>query len=151
MKKLIFLILVISSSVFGQTVNRYEAEMVKNPNKGGKDTREVNAVLIFDKDALKIDSRRKNETFKDLKYSDIKYVEHSYSKSPLSTDTTKVLILAMFTGGLPLFYRQEEKHWLTILSKNDFVVLKIENDNYRLLKMEFMVRDFDIININENR
>ena len=59
MKKLIFLILVLAPAVFSQTVPRYEAEMLKNPNKGGKDTREVNAVLAFEKDALKITSRRR--------------------------------------------------------------------------------------------
>jgi hypothetical protein len=151
MKKIIFLILILAQAAFAQTVNRYEAELLKNPNKGGKDTREVNAVLIFEKDVLRINSRRKNETFRELKYSDIKYVEHSYSKTPQATVATRAAILALFTGGLPLFYGQEEKHWLTILTENEFVVLKIENDNFRLLKMEFLVRDFDLININESR
>jgi len=151
MKKIIFLILILSQAALAQTVNRYEAEILKNPNKGGKDTREVNAVLIFEKDVLRIDSRRKKETFKELKYSDMKYVEHSYSKMPQSSLATRAAILALFTGGSPLFYRQEEKHWLTILTENDFVVLKIENDNFRLLKMEFLVRKFDLVNVNENR
>ena len=145
------MILILSQSVLAQTVNRYEAEMVKNPNKGGKDTRQVNAVLIFEKDTLIINSRRRNEAFKQFKYSDIKYIEHSFSKTPLSTIATRSIILSLFTGGLPLFYKPEEKHWLTILTENEFVVLKIENDNFRLLRMEFLVRDFDIVNVNEDR
>ena len=152
MRKLIFLFLILSSSVAAaaQSVSRYEAEMLKNPNKGGKDTREVNAVMIFEKDVLKIDSRRKKETFKEIKYSDIKYVEHSFSRKPLSTLITRSTILTLLLADA-LYERQPERHWLTLLMENDFVVLKIENDNFRLLKMEFMVRDFDIININEDR
>jgi hypothetical protein len=151
MKKLIFFMLILSQIAFAQnTPNKYEAEMLKNPNRGGKDTREVNAVLVFEKDVLKIISRRKNETFKEYKYSEIKYVEHSYSKTPFMTTATKAAILTVLTG-FPLFYSENEKHWLTILTENDFTVLKVENDNYRLLKMEFLVRDFDLINVNENR
>jgi hypothetical protein len=151
MKKLIFFMLILSQIAFAQTApNKYEAEMLKNPNRGGKDTREVNAVLVFEKDVLKIISRRKNETFKEYKYSEIKYVEHSYSKTPFMTTATKAAILTVLTG-FPLFYSENEKHWLTILTENDFTVLKVENDNYRLLKMEFLVRDFDLINVNENR
>jgi hypothetical protein len=151
MKKMILVILILSQFTFAQVLlNRYEVEILKNPNKGGKDTREVNAVLEFEKDSLKIYSRRKKETFKEYKYTDIKYIEHSFSKTPLATAATKAAIWGLLTG-LPLFYSQNEKHWLAILTENDFTVLKIENDNFRLLKNEFMIRDFDVININEDR
>lgn len=151
MKKILFLVLVFAQTAFAQNlVNRYEVEIMKNPNKGGKDTREVNAVLSFEKDSVKIISRRKNEVFKEFKYSEIDYVEHSYSKRPFMTSATKAAILTLATG-LPIFYGQEEKHWLTLLSDNDFVVMKVENDNFRLLRMEFAVRKFDVITINEDR
>ena len=148
---LIFLILILSSVAAAQTVSRYEVEMLKNSDKGSKDTREINSVLIFEKESIRIDSRRKKETFKEIKYSDIKYVEHSYSQAPEFTDSTRDLVLAMFTGGWTFLLRKPEKHWVTILSEKDFVVLKVENDNYRLIKMEFLVRDFEVMNVNENR
>lgn len=132
------------------TPNRYEAEMLKNPNDGGKDTREVNALLIFEKDALKIVSRRKKEVYREFKYSAIKYLEHSYSRSPLPAPLTRSRILSVLLSD-PLLFPQKEKHWLTILSEDDFAVLKIENDNYRLIKMEFLVRDLDLRNVNEDR
>jgi hypothetical protein len=150
MRKIIFIFLILSQIAFAQTsARRYEAELVKNPNKGGKDTREVNAVLVFEKDVLKIISRRKKEVFKEFNYADIKYVEHSYSKTPFFTSTTRALILTMLTG-LPIFFGEQEKHWLTVVTENDFAVLKIENDNFRLLKMEFVIRKLEIENINEN-
>ena len=151
MKKIILLIFILSQIAFAQSsLNRYEVEILKNPNKGGKDTREVNAVLEFEKDTLKVYSRRKKETFKEFNYSDVKYVEHSYSKTPFMSAATKAAFFAVLTG-LPLFYSENEKHWLTLVTDKDFVVLKIENDNFRLLKNEFMIRNFDVININENR
>lgn len=141
----------LSQAAFAQlTVNRYEAEMLKNPNSGGKDTREVNAILVFEKDALKITSRRKKEVFKEFKYSDIKYIEHSFSKTPVPSVFTRSRIWGVLFPELTLIPRKE-KHWLTILTEEDFVVLKIENDNYRLLKMEFLVRDLDLIELNEDR
>lgn len=152
MKKIIFLILLLSQAAFAQlTVNRYEAEMLKNPNKDGKDTREVNAVLVFEKDALKITSRRSRETFKEYKYSDIKYVEHSFSKMPQPSIFSRSRLLTGILLSDPLLFPRKEKHWLTILTEEDFVVLKIENDNYRLLKMEFLVRDLDLVELNEDR
>jgi len=150
MTKLIFLILMFAAPVWAQTAPRYEVEMLKNPNKGGKDTREVNAVLVFEKETLKITSRRKPEIFKEFKYADIKYVEHSFSKYPLPSAISRSRILSLLFAD-PFLYPRNEKHWLTILSENDFAVLKIENDNYRLLRMEFLVRDFELIEVNEDR
>lgn len=150
MKKIIFLLLVISQIALAQSAPKFEAEVLKNPNKGGKDTREVNAVMIFEKGSVVIKSRRKNEIFKEFKYSEIKNVEHSYSKSPLLSNSTKSVVWAVLLNN-PFTLMREEKHWLTILTENDFVVLKIENDNFRLLRMEFAVRNFDVININEDR
>lgn len=152
MKKIIFLILILSQMTFAQiSLNRYEVETLINPNKGGKDTREVNAVLVFEKDSVKIISRRKkNLVYKDFNLRDIKYVEHSYSKTPFMSAATKAAFLTILTG-LPLFYSENEKHWLTLVTGNAFAVLKVENDNFRLLKNEFMIREFDVININENK
>ena len=128
------------------SVSRYETELLSNPNKGQKDTREVNAVLIFENDVVKIVSRRSLQIFKQFKYSEIKTVEHSFSKSPFYSDDSRQLILAAL-----FWYEKKEKHWLTLQGENDFAVLKIENDNYRLIKMEFKVRKFEIENINENK
>ena len=152
MKKILFLILILSQMTFAQvSLNRYEVETLINPNKGGKDTREVNAVLVFEKDSVKIISRRKkNLVYKDFNFKDIKYVEHSYSKTPFMSAATKAAFFTILTG-LPLFYSENEKHWLTLVTGNDFAVLKVENDNFRLLKNEFMIRDFDVVNLNENK
>lgn len=133
-----------------QNAPRYEAELMKNANKGGKDTREVNAVMIFEKDVLIIKSRRKEQVFKEFRYNKIDFVEHSYSKGWVLSDNTKAAILGVLLG-FPAWRANEEKHWITILTDDDFAVLKVENDNFRLLKNEFIIRKIPLQNINEDR
>jgi hypothetical protein len=154
MKKFIlfsFLVLAQAGFVCGQaSPNRYEAELLKNPNPGRKDTREVNAVVIFEKDSIKIFSRRKDEVFKEFPYQKIKYVEHSFSKNLLFSSRTSPALLLLFPT-LAALSSGKEKHWLTVVGEDDFAVLKIENDNYRLIKNEFIIRNLDIFNVNEDR
>lgn len=133
-----------------QNASLYEAELLSNPNKGGKDTREVNAVLVFEKDSVKVISRRSKQVFKEFGYKEIKTVEHSFSKNPFMTDDTREMILLALSGA-SLWLQKEEKHWLTIVGESDFAVLKIENDNYRLIKNEFSIRKFAVVNINEDK
>ncbi len=152
MKKLVFLILILSQMTFAQvSLNRYEVEVLMNPNKGGKDTREVNCVMIFEKDSVKINSRRaKDKIYKDFNFKDLKYIEHSFSKTPFITAAAKTALITLMTG-FPVYFGGKEKHWLTLVTDKDFVVMKIENDNFRLLKNEFMIRNFEVVNINEDR
>jgi hypothetical protein len=148
------LILLITDSAMGQaTPNRYEVEILKNPNAGRKDTREVNSVLIFEPDAVKIQSRRSNEIFKEFKYSDIKTAEHSYgSKQPFQMSKGTAIALSVLSG-MPLFLlaRNKDKHWLMVATDDDYAVLKIENDNYRMIRMEFIVKKVGIVDIDENK
>src|SRR4030095_13253237 len=107
MKRIIILTLVlhlIVASASGQTSpNRYEVEMLTNPNAGKKDTREVNAVLVFEKDGVKIQSRRSKEIFREFAYSDIRSVEHSSSKK-LPYQMSNRMAIALTGGtGMPLF------------------------------------------------
>ena len=156
MKRTIVLTLLlqfITTAAFGQSAsNRYEVELLKNPNAGKKDTREVNAVLIFEKDAIKIQSRRSREIFKEFRYSDIRSAEHSYSgKVPFRM--SKGTIALSVLSGMPLFLlaREKEKHWLMVATDDGYAVFKIENDNYRLIRMEFIVKKIGIVDIDEDR
>ena len=122
-----------------------------NPNAGKKDTREVNAVLMFEKDGIRIHSRRSKEIFKEFRYSDIRSAEHSYSKRfPFQNRTAMVLGVL---SGMSIFMmaREKEKHWLMVATDDDYAVLKIENDNYRLIRMEFVVKKVGIVDVDEGR
>ena len=157
MKRTIVLTLIfqlVVTSAFGQIAQRlYEVEILANPNAGRKDTREVNAVLIFEKDGVKIRSRRSSKIFKEFRYSDIRSAEHSYSRNPVFQTSNKTAIALSVLSGMSIFMlaRQKEKHWLMVATDDDYAVLKIENDNYRLIRMEFIVKKIGIVDIDENR
>ena len=157
MKRTIVLTLIlqfITTAALGQSApSQYEVELLMNPNAGKKDTREVNAVLIFEKDAIKIQSRRSREIFKEFQYSDIRSAEHSYSgKNPFRGSKAAAALGVL--GGMSLFLlatREKEKHWLMVATDDAYAVLKIENDNYRLIRMEFIVKKVGIEDIDEDR
>src|SRR6185436_17949520 len=94
-------------------ITRYEVEALKNPGAGGKDTREVNAVLIFENDTIKVQSRRSKEIFEELRISDIRAVEHSYSKKPIFSPVMAAAIAFSVVTLLPvfLFAIKKDKHW----------------------------------------
>lgn len=157
MKRTIVLALIIqftTAAAFAQTApNRYEVEILKNPNAGRKDTREVNSVLIFEKDAVRIESRRSGEIFKEFKYSDIKSAEHTYgSKQPFQMSRRGAIAMTLLTG-MPLFLlmRQKDRHWLVVATDEDFAVMKIENDNYRMIRMELVVKKVGVVDVDESR
>ncbi len=131
-----------------KTPNKYEVEILSNPTAGKKDTREVNSVIIFEADKLIIKSRRKDEVFKEFKYSDLKSAEHSYSKRPWVSQAA-VSAIATAVSGFPLWIGNDEKHWLTVIADGDFFVLKLENDNYRQIRAEFEIRKITVENIKE--
>lgn len=141
---------------FGQKqakINRYEVEILANPNPGKKDTREVNSVLMFEAESMKIRSRRTDEYFKEFKYSEIVSAEHSYTKRPFYSLSLGTTIALTALTGLPMFLlpRKKERHWLTIVTDTDFAVMKVENDNYRMLRNELIVRKISVIDVREDK
>src|SRR5215203_6947722 len=147
---LIFLLMTVAALGQG-ALNRYEVEWLTNPNAGKKDTREVNAVLIFEKDGIRIQSRRSREIFKEFRYSDIRSAEHSYSKRFPFQNRTAIALGVLSGLSILMMAREKEKHWLMVATDDDYAVLKIENDNYRLIRMELIVKKVGIVDIDENR
>ena len=50
-----------------------------------------------------------------------------------------------------LFAIKKDKHWLTVVAGENFAVLKIENDNYKLIRTEFIARNIPIVDIDERK
>ncbi|MCC6328586.1 MAG: hypothetical protein IT174_08720 [Acidobacteria bacterium] len=150
---LIGLLIHVPFSFAQEKVNRYEVEILANPNPGKKDTRQVNAVMMFEADSVKIRSRRTGKYFKEFKYTDIRSAEHSYSKKPFYSLSLGTTIALTALTGIPFFLlpRKKERHWLTIVTDNDFAVMKVENDNYRMIRNECIVLEIKIVDIREDK
>ncbi|HSK73116.1 MAG TPA: hypothetical protein VK892_15570 [Pyrinomonadaceae bacterium] len=154
MKKFIFVILLLAqvSSIFAQTSgNLYEVEILLSKGTGKRDTREVNAVVVFEKEKVKIKSRRGSEVFKEFNYSEITEVQHTFARSPKFKVSGKDVALTLLTGfPVFLFSQKKERNWVTILGNENFAVLKAENDNFRQLIAEFAVRKIKIVSQDED-
>ena len=111
MKKFIFVILLLAqvSSIFAQTSgNLYEVEILLSKGTGKRDTREVNAVVVFEKEKVKIKSRRGSEVFKEFNYSEISEVQHTFARSPKFKLSGKDVALTLLTG-FPAFLFSQAK------------------------------------------
>ena len=154
MKKLIIIALILAqfSFVFAQTSqNVYEVEIMISKGTGKRDSREVNAIVVFEKDSVKIQSRRKAEVYKEFKYSEITEVQHTFARSPRQKISGGDIALTVLTG-IPFFLLRgkKDRNWITILGNENFAILKAENDNYRQILAEFEVRKIKIVSQDED-
>jgi hypothetical protein len=117
----------------------YEVEVYRNE---GKDTREFNSILTFGDQSFKMVSSRDGTVYKEIKYTDIKAVEISYSPKPKYKSEIAQAILVSLD---PHYWAKKSNiRWLTVLTGNDFAVLKLEKDNHRLIKAEFGIRKIQV-------
>lgn len=153
MKKLLAaaILMLAQISFISAQSSTYEAEIMLPKGAGNRDTREVNAIVIFEKDTIIVKSRRSAEVYKTFKVAEISEVQHNFARSPKLKLSGRDVALSLLTG-FPafLFSRQKERNWVTILADGNFAVLKAENDNYRQLLAEFAVRKIKIVSHDED-
>jgi len=149
MKRSVFLLaifLVSAAAVFAQqNQRRYEAEMLRNE---GKDTREFNSIVTFGSESMKVVSSRDAAVYKEIKYADVKSAEISYSAFPqFGSEFARAILLALD----PHYWSQKpRKRWLTVMTGDDFLILKLEKDNYKLIKAELEIKKIKVEVISED-
>ncbi len=151
---IIFAVLVLALTTFGQSMSfqKYEVEILENRGLGKRDTREINAIIMFEKDSLIVKSRRNKTVFKTFEYSKIKSVEHLYLSGQPEIDNSDTSIIATFFGDLRnVMFERKPSHWLSMTTENDFAVLKLENDNFKLITLEFKIRKFNLDRLVDNK
>lgn len=100
---------------------------------------EKSARLIFDRNTLVIEVDEDSEIFKSFPYQSIKSAEYSYSKHPRWKAGIGAAI-AVGVFALPLFFMKGKKHWLTIKTGDDYAVLRLDKDNYKIILPTFEAR-----------
>jgi len=98
--------------------------------------RETDVRVRFGEDSLVIESRG-GVTLRTFKYSAIRSVEYSYTKSPrwktgLGLGAASLLFPPMLFIAIPLGFTKHRRHWITIRSENDYAVLKISKSIRKL-------------------
>lgn len=95
----------------------------------GDNLRETDVRVRFGEDSLVIESTG-GGTLRTFKYSTIRSLEYSYTKSPrwktgLGLGAASILFPPMLFIAIPLGFTKHRRHWITIRSENDYAVLKI--------------------------
>jgi len=105
----------------------------------GEQTREVDGLLTFDADGLRVLVERNQAVFKMMPYRAITSGVYSRSKQPRwKAGPGSAGIVRVFAA--PLAFVKSTRHWLTIQSRDDFVVLRLDKDNYQLVIPAFETR-----------
>lgn len=135
------------SSAFAQTSQQFDAEMLVS---NGKNQDEESISIQFGETTVTFASKKPGLS-KTFNYADIKMAEYSYSKKPRYT-TGAVLGLAVTIFLLPLMFTKSKKHWMTIQTEKDYVVLKLKKSNYRLITPSFETHGVKVIDAgNQNQ
>lgn len=108
----------------------------------------VSVRLRLGEDSFIVESRKTGVKLKEFKYSDIKSAEYSYSKHPrwkagVGTIAGSLVFapILFFTlpVAIPLAFSKAKKHWLTIKAEQDFVVLRLDKNDQKVILPAFEV------------
>jgi len=113
------------------TVDRFDK--VKFLRQDGDKSREVEAILELGADSLVVRNKEAGGgVVKTLHYRAITYATYSQSKHPRWKEGVGAAI-AVGVFAAPVFFMKGTKHWLTVQSAEDFVVIRLDKNNYRLI------------------
>jgi hypothetical protein len=101
--------------------------------------REVEALLSLEPGKLVLRSRESGAVLKTLPYRSIAAATYSQSKRPKGSDAPALAPVPENFGGSG-FFLGTSKHWLTLQSKSDFLILRLEDKNVRPVTMALETR-----------
>ncbi|MEX2271792.1 MAG: protein kinase [Vicinamibacterales bacterium] len=107
-------------------------------NIGGK-VREVDAQLTFDGDRLRVTAEKDGLVLKTLAYRAVTDATFSQSKHPRWKEGGAAAV-AVGVFAAPLFFMKGTKHWLTVEAGPDFIVLRLDKNNFRMVLPAFEAR-----------
>lgn len=142
------------SSAFAQTAPKtYAVELVVVTEE--KKSVETDADLTFNEETFTVvpDKMTFNSSSKNLAYADVKVADHSYSKKPMLSGggaLATALLLSVFLA-VPLLFIKKKKHWMTIQTEKEFVVLKLGDRNFRQIMAEFETHGVKVNDLGEEK
>jgi hypothetical protein len=105
---------------------------VKMLQQAGEKVREVDVVLELGADRLVVRGEGGAGVVKTISYQSIAAATYSQSKHPRWKEGIGAAV-AVGVFAAPIFFLKGTKHWLTVQSPNDFLVLRLDKNNYRLI------------------
>jgi len=105
---------------------------VKMLQQAGEKVREVDVVLELGADRLVVRGEGGVGVVKTISYQSIAAATYSQSKHPRWKEGIGAAV-AVGVFATPIFFLKGTKHWLTVQSASDFLVLRLDKNNYRLI------------------
>ena len=116
----------------------------------GKKTKEMDSTLTFSENSFKSVSKKTGSVIKEFNYSNIVGADYSYSKKPLLS-TGGAVAMAILTGllVLPFLFMKKKQRWLSVRTNDDYLVMKLDKENYVQILNEFKIRKIEVKTIDE--
>jgi hypothetical protein len=103
---------------------------------------ETAAVLRLEADRIVVlskESKRGQTELKAFPNDTIKAAQYSYSKhARWKSGTATAIAVGVFA--IPVFFMKSKSHWLTIKANDDFMVLRLDGNNYKIVLPAFEAR-----------
>jgi hypothetical protein len=98
----------------------------------GTKSRELDALLILEPERLVVRNRDNGSILQATPYQSIAAATYTRSKQPRwQEDGSVAPIPKSFSGSG--FFLKSSRHWLTLQSKTEFVILRLEDKNFRMV------------------
>lgn len=111
----------------------------------GKDTKQKRRTLQFSETSFSVRKGKKGVIIKQFNYADIESTDYTYDSKPLlSSKMHLAALLGIYT--IPLMFLKIKYHWLTVRTKDDFVVIRLVSKKNQILN-EFASRKISSKNL----
>ena len=144
---LIFCLYVVTTPPVLAQGGSYQVDaLVSDGKKGDK----YESTLSFAEAGFTVKSKKAGMVDKSFNYADVVTADYSYSKKPLM-GTGAAIATAIFLGLLviPFLFVKKKQHWLSVRTDKDYVVMRLDKDNFRQIQNEFEVKKVKITTIDE--
>jgi hypothetical protein len=116
----------------------------------GKKSKEIGSTLTFSENSFKSVNKKTGAVIKEFNYADVVSADYSYAKKPLLS-TGGAVAMAILTGliVIPFLFAKKKQHWLSVRTADDYVVMRLDKENFRQIMNEFEIRKIAVKTIDE--
>jgi len=105
----------------------------------GDKSKEIDSRLIFMDESLEVYNKKTGESLKKIPYTDIKGATYSKSKHPRwKSGAGAAVAIGIFA--IPIFFMSGKKHWLTLQLEDDYLILRLDKNNFATVLAAFESR-----------
>lgn len=154
MKQLFAVIILLSlatpSLALGDRGSSTFFENIELMEPNGDKLRETSVRVVFDEKSMRVVSRSGGTVFKEWSYDEIKSAEYSYTKNPrwktgIGLGAAGMLFPPLLLIAIPIGFTKHRRHWVTIRTDKDFIVLKVGKGVRKVFMPTFETRTSVVI------